>query len=249
VSTSRRGGSRATAEQLRVSGGHVEGIECTTDEGVGIRVSVPGRGFAFAATREVTKAGLELALARAVAFARALPAAPARDPLPPVPPALGHWSSPCEIDPFERSLDERLELLLTAEALLRSDPRIVRGEAESLAQRTIAAFASSDGAAVVQERTECGGAIAAHAAADGELQRRSYPSAHGGSVALARSRAPARARSGGTRATCRGGGARAAARTAVPGGPHDPGARRRAARAPGPRVDRPRARARPHPAR
>ena len=174
-----------TAEQLRVSGGHVEGIDCTSDEGVGIRVSVPGRGFAFAATREVTKAALELALARAVAFARALPAAPPRAALPSIPPALGHWSSPCEIDPFERSLDERLELLLTAEALLRSDPRIVRGEAESLAQRTIAAFASSDGAAVVQERTECGGAIAAHAAADGELQRRSYPSAHGGSVALA----------------------------------------------------------------
>jgi TldD protein len=168
-----------------VSGGRVEGIDCSRVEGVGIRVGVPGRGFSFAATREATKTGLELALARAVAIARALPASAPRAPIPPVPPAIGHWASACEIDPLERPLDDRLELLLGAEALLRTDPRIVRGEAESLAIRTIVAFASSDGAAITQQRTECGGGIAAYAAADGELQRRSYPNAHGGSVALA----------------------------------------------------------------
>jgi len=144
-----------------------------------------GHGFGFAATREVTKAGLEAALARAVAIAAALPAAAAREPLQPLAPAHGHWASGCDIDPFERSLDERLELLLRAEERLRGDPRIVRGEAESLAIRTRSAFASSDGAALTQERTECGGAIAAYAADGDELQRRSYPAAHGGSVALA----------------------------------------------------------------
>jgi TldD protein len=168
-----------------VSSGRVEGIDCSSDAGVGIRVGVPGRGFGFAATREATKTGLELALARAVAIARALPAAGPRPPIPPVPPAVGHWASACAIDPFARSLDERLELLLDAEALLRCDPRIVRAVAESLATRTVIAFASSDGAALTQQRTECGGGIAAYAAADGEVQRRSYPSAHGGSVALA----------------------------------------------------------------
>jgi TldD protein len=148
-------------------------------------VALPGRGFGFAATREASKTGLELALARAVAIARALPAATPRPPLPPVPPARGHWASTCEIDPFSLSLDERLEPLLRAEQSLRGDPRIVRGIAESLATRTVVAFASSDGAAYTQERTECGGGISAYAAADGELQRRSYPGAHGGSVALA----------------------------------------------------------------
>jgi TldD protein len=174
-----------TSEQLRVSGGCVDGIECTTEQGVGIRVAVSGCGFGFAATREATKPGLELALARAVAIARALPSSRPRAPLPPVPPARGHWASACEIDPFALSLNERLELLLEAEALLRGDPRIVRGVADSLAVRTVVAFASSDGAAFTQERTECGGGISAYAAADGELQQRSYPSGHGGSVALA----------------------------------------------------------------
>ncbi len=174
-----------TSEQLRVSGGCVDGIECATEQGVGIRVAVSGCGFGFAATREATKTGLELALARAVAIARALPSSRSRPPLAPVPPARGHWASACAIDPFALSLNERLELLLKAEALLRGDPRIVRGVAESLAVRTVVAFASSDGAAFTQERTECGGGISVHAAADGELQQRSYPAGHGGSVALA----------------------------------------------------------------
>jgi len=175
----------STAEHLRVSGGTVEAVECTAQEGVGIRVAVPGHGFGFAATRDATKIGLELALARAVAIARALPAAPPRAPLPPVPAACGHWESACEIDPFMASLDDRLELLLNAEALLHTDPRIVRGDAESLAIRTLVAFASSEGAAFTQQRTECGGGLSAYASADGELQLRSYPCARPGSVALA----------------------------------------------------------------
>jgi len=173
------------SERLRVSGGAVEHVTAEHEEGVGIRVAAPGRGFGFAATNDVTKSGLERALARAAGIAAALPAAVARPPLPPVPPAQGRWSGPCEIDPFARSLEERLELLLAAEALMRGDPRIVRAEAESLAIRTTVAFASSEGAAFIQERTECGGGLAAHAAADGELQTRSYPSAHGGALALA----------------------------------------------------------------
>jgi TldD protein len=169
-----------------VSGGRVEGVECTSEDGVGIRVATAGgRGFGFAATREVTKQGIELALARAVAVARSLPAAGASAPLAPVLPARGHWASVCETDPFRLSLDERLELLLAAEARLHGDPRIVRGVAESLATRTEVALATSDGAACTQVRTECGGGISAYAASGDEMQRRSYPSAHGGSVALA----------------------------------------------------------------
>ena len=173
------------SEHLRVSSGAVERVDGEDDEGVGIRVAAGGRGFGFAATREVTKSGLERTLARAIEIAAALPAAAARPPLPPVPPARGRWNGPCEIDPFARSLDERLELLLEAEQQLRGDPRIVRSEASALAIRTTVAFASSDGAAFVQERTECGGGLAAHAAAGGEVQTRSYPSVHGGTLALA----------------------------------------------------------------
>jgi TldD protein len=174
-----------TIERLHVSGGAIERVDCDTDEGVGIRVAAPGRGFAFAATREVTKAGLERALARAVELAQALPAVAERPLPPPIAAARGDWRSEYEVDPFRWPLEERLALLLEAEGALHVDPRIVRSEAQSLAIATRIAFASSDGAAVTQERIECGAGIAAHAASDGELQTRSYPSGHGGSTALA----------------------------------------------------------------
>ena len=173
-----------TAEHLLVSGGRVDRVDCSTDEGVGVRVTAAGRGFAFAATREVTKAGIERALATAAQFAAALPPVATLPRLEPLAPAQGTWSGPCELDPFAYSIEQRLADLLEAEALLRADPRIVRTDASSLAIRTTVAFASSEGSALVQDRTECGGGIGVHAAAGGELQTRSYPNAHGGSVAL-----------------------------------------------------------------
>ena len=224
----------------------------TSDEGVGIRVA--GRRPRLRLRRHPrghARPGSSARSPRAVEVAAALPAAGARPPLPPIPPARrATGASPCEIDPFARSLDERLELLLGAEALLRGDPRIVRSEAESLAIRTIVAFASSEGAAVVQERTECGGGDRRprrrrRRAADALLPERPrrLASRSPATSTCSRSTSPA------TRAARRRGGARAAERAAVPGGAHDARARRRAARAPGPRVDRPRARARPDPAR
>ena len=53
------------------------------------------------------------------------------------------------------------------------------------AQRERRAFASSEGADLLQEFCECGGGISALAVADGKVQVRSYPSSHGGSSAQA----------------------------------------------------------------
>jgi TldD protein len=171
-------------EHLTVSGGRIERVLSQEDEGLGVRVAARSGGFGFAATRDTSRRGGLAALRRATAIAAAQPTAALR-PLAPVIPAHGTWSSRCEIDPFSQSIETRLELLLAAEALLRGDPRIVRSRAESLAVRTRKAFASSDGTAVTQELTECGGGIEAHAAGGDDVQIRSYPSAHGGNVAAA----------------------------------------------------------------
>jgi TldD protein len=172
------------AEHLRVSGGRIDSVLSDQEAGIGVRVAADGGGFGFAATRDASREGVLAALARAVAIARAQPRAAAR-PLAPVTPARGHWAGPCERDPFSLALEDRLELLLGAEALLRGDSRIVRSEAESIAIRTRKAFASTDGTACTQELVECGGGIAVHAVDGDELQTRSYPGSHGGSVAAA----------------------------------------------------------------
>jgi TldD protein len=83
------------------------------------------------------------------------------------------------------ALEEKLGLLATAEAALRGDRRLVRTEAVAYAARTTQWYASTEGAACTQERTECGGGVSATAVGDGEVQTRTYPSAHGGMPAQA----------------------------------------------------------------
>jgi TldD protein len=172
----------ARDEAIAVLSGHVDAIDSSTSEGIGVRVRVGG-GWGFAATREVTRAGAEAALARARAIAEAQPAGPAT-PLAPVAPARGHWASTHEIDPFAVALDEKLDLLFAAERALRTgDERLVRTAATARAWRERKAFASTEGAACTQELVACGAAIAAYATDGTELQVRSYPTAHGGGAA------------------------------------------------------------------
>ena len=171
------------SEDLLVRNGHVEQVGSEAVGGIGVRVRAGG-GWGFAATRDVSLAGAEHALARALAIAESQPAAPA-GPLAPVAPARGHWSCGHEIDPFDVSLEDKLALLLAAEEALRGDPRIVRSDADCSSRRVRSAFASTEGAACTQERVECGAAISAIAVDGDELQVRSHPGAHGGSAACA----------------------------------------------------------------
>ncbi|MGI9100636.1 MAG: TldD/PmbA family protein [Solirubrobacteraceae bacterium] len=171
------------SEGVLVRNGHVEQVDSDASGGIGVRVRVGG-GWGFAATREATRAGAERALARALAIAESQPVAPA-GPLAPVQPARGHWSCAHERDPFDVSLQDKLELLFAAEAALRGDPRIVRSDAACASRRVRSAFASTDGAACTQERLECGAAIAVIAVDGDELQVRSYPGAHEPSAACA----------------------------------------------------------------
>jgi TldD protein len=170
-------------EHLAVHDELVDSVDAAESEGIGVRVLVGG-AWGFAATRDISAAGAEQALRRALAVAAAQPAAGAR-PLAPVRPAQGHWESSCRIDPFTLALDERLAHLFAAVAAMRGDARIVRADASASMMRTTKALATSDGTAVTQVLTECGAGIAATAVGDGELQVRTYPCSHGGTVAAA----------------------------------------------------------------
>ncbi len=179
---------RAT-ESIGVRNDAVDWLEHDASAGLGVRVRVGG-AWGFAATAELTPAGAQEALARAIAVARAQPR-PAGDrrawaaDLTPPPPAVGSWSSPCEIDPFTVPLEAKLEHLIAAQAALAGDPRVVRREASCISLRTTTTFASTDGARLEQTLIECGGGIEALAVDGDEAQTRSYPSGHGGSVAAA----------------------------------------------------------------
>jgi TldD protein len=174
-------------EHVGVRNGAVDRVDADASGGLGVRVRAGG-AWGFSSTTDVSPAGARTALARAVAVAEAQPRGRGRawaEDVAAEPAAHGHWSGPCEQDPFAVSLDDKLVHLLAADAALRGDTRVVRREVECRAERVQWAFANTEGAACTQETTTCGAGLSAVAAGGDEAQTRSYPSGHGGGVAQA----------------------------------------------------------------
>jgi TldD protein len=171
-------------QDIATKNGEVESIADGESEGIGVRVLVGG-AWGFACDRRLSDFGAKEAAARATEFARAS-ASRTRRPviLAPVSAEPGEYRTPFERDPVDVPLEEKIELLLRADASLRhADVTITQAAAR--ASREQRAFRSSEGADVFQEFVECGAGVEALATTDGAVQVRSYPSAHGGSSAQA----------------------------------------------------------------
>jgi TldD protein len=171
-------------QDIATKNGEVESIADGESEGIGVRVLVGG-AWGFACDRRLSDSGAKEAAARATEFARAS-ASRTRRPvvLAPVSAEPGEYTTPFERDPINVPLEEKIELLLRADATLRhADVTITQAAAR--ASREQRAFRSSEGADVFQEFVECGAGLEVLATADGAVQVRSYPSAHGGSSAQA----------------------------------------------------------------
>jgi TldD protein len=175
---------RSRVERLSTRNGRLDQLDSHESEGIGVRVRMNG-AWGFAAVRGSGRAEAEAALRRALAIAEAQPRVPDAAPLAPEPPAQGEWSSSLERDPFEVPLEEKLAVLLAADAGLRTEPGVNLTRARFAAFRTDTVFASTDGALCEQIVTECGGGLAAVAVRGSDSQIRSYPASHGGHVAEA----------------------------------------------------------------
>jgi TldD protein len=175
---------RSRTERLSTRNGALDQLGSHESEGIGIRVRVNG-AWGFAATRGTDRADAEAALERALAVAEAQPAVRDPAPLAPEPAARGEWANPVERDPFEVPVEEKLAVLLAADAGLRTEPGVNLTLARFSAFETEKLFVSTDGALCEQRTTECGGGIAAVAVDGAESQIRSYPASHGGHVAEA----------------------------------------------------------------
>lgn len=171
-------------ETISTRNGAVDDAASSDDEGIGVRVRIGG-AWGFAATRGTDRQAADAALERALEIARAQPAVPATE-LAPVPPARGEHRAPdSATDPFTVPLEQKLEVLLAADAAMAAHPGVRLRTGAFHAQSETRTFASTEGALCDQHFTECGGGIAAMAVGDGDMQVRSYPSAHGGDVAQA----------------------------------------------------------------
>ena len=157
--------------------GHASDAE---SQGVGIRVIADG-AWGFAASKDLSRPGVENTAARAVAIARAS-AQVKRDNvrLAPEKAVNAEWTTPFRIDPFSISVEQNLELLLKIDAELRAVAGVTLAETSMNFRREESWFASSEGANIHQTKYSTGAGYAAYAFAGNEIMKRSYPNSFGG---------------------------------------------------------------------
>ena len=160
---------------VSVKNGNVDGIGDQDSHGFGIRVLVDN-SWGFAASAYLSRAEIERVASLAVKVARASALVPGEYvDLGPAVTGLGQYTTPIKVDPFSISLEDKLDLLFRAEAIMRRNAGVKVSEANALAVRNHKFFANTEGAYLEQILYETGGAIAATAVNDTEVQIRSYP--------------------------------------------------------------------------
>jgi len=167
-------------ESLTVKNGALEAASSNVSAGFGVRVLVDGAwGFSSSAVMESDEADRivreALEIARASALAQRTPVE-----LDDTPPATDTYRTPHDEDPFAVSLDEKLRILMEADAAMARVAGVAIREGSMSAGRERKTFASSAGAWIEQEIVESGGGIEATAVNDSEMQQRSYPNSFGG---------------------------------------------------------------------
>jgi TldD protein len=148
--------------------------------GLGVRVIADG-AWGFAATDDLTRAGLDKAAALAVEIARSSALCKKQDvQLAPEEKHVDRWVGDCRIDPFAIPVSSCLDLLLKADAELRRVQGVTLAECAMDFRHLEQLFLSSTGSDIFQSKTQTGAGFVATSFSGNEIQKRSYPNSFGG---------------------------------------------------------------------
>ena len=162
-------------QAVTIKDGKVDSLGDSESMGFGVRVLVDN-SWGFASSAEISNVEVDRVAALAVEIAKASARVPGeRVDLGPAVRSAGVYSTPMKIDPFAVSLEDKLDLLLRADAGMRRNPGVKVSESGVLCVRHHKTFANTEGADIEQTIYECGGSIAATAVNDADIQVRSYP--------------------------------------------------------------------------
>jgi TldD protein len=166
-------------ENIQVKNGVVESVHFSDNMGFGVRVLVDG-AWGFSSSLYLTEEEIDRVTAQAVEIGRAsgLVRGERVDLGPPVA-SRGAYVTPVEIDPFSISLEERLGVLLAADAEMARVEGVRVRQTNLVIIREKKWFANTESAFTEQTIIETGGGIVATAVGDGEVQSRSYPNSFG----------------------------------------------------------------------
>jgi TldD protein len=165
---------------LSTKNGKVGSASVAESHGFGVRVIADG-AWGFAASDDLSRAGVEATAARAVEIAKASARVKQHDVRMAAEKAFtAEWTSPFQIDPFTTSVEQNIELLLKIDAELQSVKGVTLAETNLNFRRDEQWFYSSEGADIHQTKYTTGVGYAAFAFAASEIQKRSYPNSYGG---------------------------------------------------------------------
>jgi TldD protein len=170
-------------EEIEVKNGNVEALTQDEDFGFGIRLLYQG-AWGFACSSKVTKREMESVLKKALRIARASSKVQ-RKPIsfPPTSSVIDQYQTPYLIDPWGVSIEAKLNLLLGADAILRTNKKVKISEAFMGSYKAKKTFASTEGSYIEQVIVECGAGMTATAIEGEEIQVRSYPNSFRGNFA------------------------------------------------------------------
>src|SRR5436305_7459639 len=170
---------------LTTKNGAVGTLAQSESIGIGIRVLANG-AWGFASTDKLTREGVSACAAQAVSIAKASALAKRGDVLMvPEDSFIDSWQAPLLKDPFEIPLESQLELLLKADAAMRTVKGVTLTETNMQFRKIDCWYASSIGSRIHQRKTISGCGLVATSFKGTEIQKRSYPNSFGGQYALA----------------------------------------------------------------
>jgi len=170
---------RRQTQDIEVKNGIVQTLSLGGTYGFGVRVVADG-SWGFASSNRLEAEEIDRVTALAVAIAKASAISKAADvDLGPAEVHVATYDTPVEKDPFEVSIEEKIDVLLAADKEARAVKGITVAESTMGSQREWKTFASTEGSYIEQVLTETGVGMVVMAAAEGEMQQRSYPNSFG----------------------------------------------------------------------
>src|SRR5271169_2105388 len=170
---------------LTTKSGRVGTLGQSESIGLGIRVVANG-AWGFASTDQMTREGVAVCAAQAVAIARSSALAKKENvQLVAEGAYVDSWQGPCLKDPFEIPLETQLDLLLAADRAMHKVKGVTLTETDMQFRKIDSWFASSFGSKIHQRRVISGCGIVATVFQGDAIQKRSYPNSFGGQHVLA----------------------------------------------------------------
>jgi len=176
---------RRESQSIDAKNGVVQTLALDGTYGFGVRVLADG-AWGFASSNRLEKAEIDRVAKLAVGIAKASAISKLKDvDLGPPEVHVDSYTTPVETDPFEVSLEEKIDYLLKTDKETRAVDGVQVAESSLRFEKQFKTFASTEGSYIEQTLIESGLGCSATAVGEGEMQVRSYPDAVGGHHAKA----------------------------------------------------------------